>query len=150
MDKSYSSKYHPKKFAFENTIQDPLHEYAETPEYGTDLFKLNEYPSQKRDIDQYTPTRNLTKQLVCCFFSDVIKNESQIREVKTQFYKLLNQKAVSPLQVYQRMDRARKGYITKQDLKEFTKIDEKELKVVFQGQKTSYDKLLSVMFDKEA
>ena len=48
------------------------------------------------------------------------------------------------------MDRARKGYITKQDLKEFTKIDEKELKVVFQGQKTSYDKLLSVMFDKEA
>lgn len=61
MDKTYSQKYHPKKSAYENTIYDPLHEYAETPEYGLDLFKLNEYPSQKREIDQYTPTRNLTK-----------------------------------------------------------------------------------------
>ena len=76
MSYNYSQKYQPKKFAYENTVIDPLHEYAETPEYGADLFKLNEYPSQKRDIDQFTPTVNLTKQLVCCFFIDVIKNES--------------------------------------------------------------------------
>ena len=48
------------------------------------------------------------------------------------------------------MDRARKGYITKQDIKDLTKIDEKELKILFQGQKTNYDKLVSVIFDKEA
>ena len=49
----------------------------------------------------------------------IIPNEKLKKQSKLEFLDLMNQKNVSHIHLFQRIDRARKGYLTHKDIFEF-------------------------------
>ena len=81
---------------------------------------------------------NLPKKLIGEYLSTLIQHEQAIVEEKRQFYAMLNETGVTFQQLFQRFDTARKGYITHKDVAQFSKIEEKLIKIVFKNKKTNY------------
>lgn len=62
---------------------------------------------------------NMTKRLVSDSLIAFIKNSQSVAKIKQNFFAVINDKGCSFNQLFQRLDTARKGYLTHQDFLKF-------------------------------
>jgi len=80
----------------------------------------------------------------------LIENENEKKRIKLEFIKLASEREVSMQQLFQRIDRQSKGYITHLDLTNFCGIESSYLKLIFKKQKTTFETFIKSIFDVEA
>ena len=68
-------------------------------------------------------TKYFTKRLICEFLENLIENEDEKKRIKLEFIKLASEREVSMQQLFQRIDRQSKGYITHLYLTNFCGIE---------------------------
>ena len=100
-----------------------------------------------------------TKRLICQYLMRVIQNEEKLVQTKLEFFNLLAKKDVTHLQLFQRLDRANKGYVTHQDLIDLArehKLDNmvnftsQKLRYIFKNKKTTFELFVKSILDIES
>ena len=57
-------------------------------------------------------SKDYTKRLICQFVLRIIQNEERVVDIRKCFFNLMAKRDVSHLQLFQRLDKANKSYVT--------------------------------------